>query len=229
MRVLPIIDNEIYPFTYNVPTNPWNHNITDTQIFISSPRDAAIDCSDKTNYPDVADRLTKSKGYKTWRINSPFQGKLKEEAPLVWGYINEWGSYIEERNDDFSEVISQAMDFSQTLPCGQTLFHGGNLPCKLEIGETFILQAPLSTSLEPRVALSHGEHVYHKYGKSHLWMMKLNTNVRAFITRYGPRHWARHEYEVILLEQLEAKVVNFEEISPTAILIEIELNRIVRY
>ena len=225
-RYLQSIDDEIYPFSYKY----WDRYdyLKKNQLIktINSPIDAARECANVSNYPYVREKLNSSTNYKSWKMYSPWQGTLRSHAPYLWGYINQWGPYTEERIDDFSNVISEAAEFEQILPIGQVLFHGGYLPDILTIGEEFSTIAPLSTSLDPSIALSHAGHVYHKYQEAHLWAMTINSpDIRCFVVRYGPRHWAKHEKEVILLDSLIAKVKYIEDINTISKLIHISLEK----
>jgi hypothetical protein len=225
-QYLPNIDDEIYPFSYeyrNRSNSPWESKLLKT---IESPIEAAKECANVSNYPYVREKLESSTNYKNWKMYSPWQSILQSDAPHLWKYINQWGNYTEERIDDFSDVIREGTEFAQILPVGQVLFHGGHLPVTLNVGKEFSTIAPLSTSLDPRIALSHGEHVFHKYRETHLWAMTINSpDIRCFVVRYGPSHWARHEKEVILLDSLIAKVKYIEDINTISKLIHISLEK----
>ncbi|WP_217541736.1 hypothetical protein [Vibrio metschnikovii] len=56
---------------------------------------------------------------------------------------------------DFDLVSEDISSFGRLLPDGQFLFHGGYLP--IGVGEVFVTDRPLSTSLCPQVAVRNGD------------------------------------------------------------------------
>lgn len=185
MFLFPSIDKEIYPLEIN------GFKFNSSKDFILGTFGGLKNV--------LLDKITYEK-YDSLLKKSP---ELTEEFfPNTYKYVKD------EINKNSDLMINELKNIDIYLSEGQTIFHGGDCPLKNpKIGDILSVSPIFSATIDPQEASLHAL----QNGKSthYFWSIELSQNTRVFPVCIEDQN----ESEVIVLDGLNLKVVDIQQIS----------------